>query len=39
MWPEAVFLYIKYDEFDNAVACMMEHSPSAFTHEQFLSTI
>lgn len=39
MWPEAVFLYIKYDEYDNALQCMMEHSPSAWNHELFTNVI
>lgn len=38
-WKEAVFLYIKYDEFDNALNCMMEHSPSAWNHETFTQVI
>ena len=39
MWEEAVFLYIKYDEFDNAIITMMEHSPSAWNHELFTANI
>merc|ERR1711957_402680 len=35
-WKEAVFLYQNYDEFDSAANVMMQHSPVAFTHDQFL---
>lgn len=38
-WPETVFLYIKYDEFDNALLTMMEHSPKAWNHEIFSDVI
>lgn len=34
-WKELTFLYIAYDEFDNAAYCMMAHSPSAWEHVQF----
>lgn len=33
LWKESVYLYSNYDEFDNAVNIMMEHSPTAFQHE------
>jgi len=33
MWQEAVYLYSHYDEYDNAINVMIEHSPSAFVHE------
>ena len=39
MWTEAAFLYTKYDEFDNAINCMIDHSPYAFNHETFLQII
>jgi len=39
LWPEAVYLYSHYNEFDNAINCMIEHSPSAYQHEQFVSLI
>jgi clathrin heavy chain len=39
MWSEAVFLYVKYDEFDNAIQTMMEHSPAAWSHEIFTQVI
>jgi clathrin heavy chain len=35
LWSELVFLYVKYDEFDNAALQMMEHSGDAFDHNQF----
>ena len=34
-WRELVFLYIAYDEYDNAAAVMMAHSPAAWEHVQF----
>lgn len=39
LWPEMVYLYSHYDEFDNAVNIMMEHSPSSWQHEQFVVLI
>jgi clathrin heavy chain len=39
MWQEAVYLYIKYDEFDNAIITMMDHSPIAWNHELFTGNI
>lgn len=35
LWPELVFLYCHYDEFDNASLAMIEHSPDAFDHSSF----
>ncbi|CAH7670842.1 clathrin, heavy polypeptide [Phakopsora pachyrhizi] len=35
LWSELVFLYVHYDEFDNGVLAMMEHSPDAWDHSQF----
>merc|ERR1719440_942658 len=35
-WEHAVFLYMHYDEFDSAANTMMQHSVSAFSHDQFL---
>ncbi|KAF8757718.1 Ubiquinone biosynthesis monooxygenase COQ6, mitochondrial [Rhizoctonia solani] len=35
LWPELVYLYVKYDEYDNAALAMMEHSPDAWEHNQF----
>uniref|UniRef100_A9U2Z4 Clathrin heavy chain n=1 Tax=Physcomitrium patens TaxID=3218 RepID=A9U2Z4_PHYPA len=34
-WQELTFLYIQYDEYDNAAATMMSHSPEAWDHMQF----
>jgi clathrin heavy chain len=39
LWPELVFLYIHYDEFDNAVLAMMERSADAWDHGQFKDII
>eukprot|EP00930_Biecheleria_cincta_P019685 TRINITY_DN1496_c0_g1_i1.p1 TRINITY_DN1496_c0_g1~~TRINITY_DN1496_c0_g1_i1.p1 ORF type:complete len:1703 (+),score=387.00 TRINITY_DN1496_c0_g1_i1:58-5166(+) len=36
LWSEAVFLLTHYDEFDQAASMMMAHSPTAFSHDQFL---
>ncbi|POV97439.1 hypothetical protein PSTT_15059 [Puccinia striiformis] len=38
-WPELVFLYVHYDEFDNAVLAMMERSADAWDHSQFKDII
>lgn len=35
MWPELVFLYVHYDEFDNGALAMMERSAEAWEHNQF----
>lgn len=34
-WKELTYLYIQYDEYDNAAATMMSHSPEAWDHMQF----
>ena len=34
-WRELTYLYIQYDEYDNAAACMMTHSTTAWEHVQF----
>ncbi|RPD64311.1 clathrin heavy chain 1 [Lentinus tigrinus ALCF2SS1-7] len=39
LWPELVFLYVKYDEFDNAALAMIERSPDAWEHNQFKDVI
>jgi clathrin heavy chain len=39
LWNEAVYLHTNYDEHDNAVKIMMEHSPSAFKHDAFSNII
>ena len=38
-WKEAVFLYTKYDEFDNALVTMIEHSYKAWNHTIFTDVI
>mmetsp|Transcript_59562 Transcript_59562/g.174212 ORF Transcript_59562/g.174212 Transcript_59562/m.174212 type:complete len:1727 (+) Transcript_59562:54-5234(+) len=35
LWQHAIFLYTHYDEFDSAANTMMNHSPTAFAHDQF----
>ncbi|KAK9470001.1 uncharacterized protein V1510DRAFT_309136 [Dipodascopsis tothii] len=35
LWPELVFLYCHYDEWDNAALSIMEHSADAFEHSAF----
>lgn len=39
LWPELVFLYVKYDEFDNAALAMMERAADAWEHNQFKDVI
>lgn len=39
LWPEAVYLYSHYDEYDNALSIMMEHSPTAWSHDLFVNLI
>ncbi|GMN41274.1 hypothetical protein TIFTF001_010502 [Ficus carica] len=34
-WQELTYLYIQYDEFDNAATTIMNHSPEAWDHMQF----
>ena len=34
-WKELAFLYIQYDEYDNAATVMMTHSPTAWEHLLF----
>jgi len=38
-WAECVFLYMNYDEYDNALNTMMTHSSSAWTHETFVTCV
>lgn len=35
LWPELVFLYCHYDEWDNAALAMIERSADAFDHTSF----
>lgn len=39
LWSELVFLYVKYDEFDNAALAMIERSADAWDHNQFKDVI
>jgi len=39
LWPELVFLYVKYDEYDNAALAMIERSADAWEHNQFKDVI
>lgn len=39
MWSEAVFLHASYEQQDQAVTTMMEHSPSAWRHDIFSQNI
>lgn len=39
MWPELVFLYTHYDEYDNAALTIMEHSADAWEHASFKDVI
>lgn len=39
LWPELVFLYCHYDEWDNAALAMIERSADAFDHASFKDII
>lgn len=39
LWSEAVYLYIRYDEFDMAISAMIEHSPTAWKDDVFNQAI
>lgn len=39
LWDSLVFLYMRYNEYDNAANVMMDHSPVAFTPDEFLDVI
>lgn len=39
MWAEAVLLHQTYDQWDQAVITMIEHSPSAWRHDTFSQNI
>eukprot|EP00737_Agarophyton_chilense_P001413 gb/GEZJ01001588.1/.p1 GENE.gb/GEZJ01001588.1/~~gb/GEZJ01001588.1/.p1 ORF type:complete len:1778 (+),score=279.90 gb/GEZJ01001588.1/:30-5336(+) len=39
LWDSVVFLHIQYNEFDNAAEFMMDHSPTAFTSDEFFDVI
>lgn len=35
LWPELVFLFAAYDEYDRAIVTMMQHSADAWEHGRF----
>ncbi|GMM30889.1 clathrin heavy chain [Martiniozyma asiatica (nom. inval.)] len=35
LWPEVIFLYCHYDEWDNAALTMMERASTSFEHNSF----
>jgi len=39
LWNEVVFLYENYNEADNAVKTMIEHSPTCFKHDRFVQIV
>ncbi|KXS18347.1 clathrin heavy chain [Gonapodya prolifera JEL478] len=39
LWPELVFLYTHYDEYDNAALTMMAHSSVAWDHGPFKDVV
>jgi len=39
LWPEAVYLYMNYDDYDMAISCMIEHSPTAWKDDLFSTAI
>ncbi|KAG0200257.1 hypothetical protein BGX28_006644 [Mortierella sp. GBA30] len=39
LWTELVFLYVHYDEYDNAAITMMKHSADAWEHGAFKEVI
>ncbi|CAK4034488.1 clathrin heavy chain [Lecanosticta acicola] len=39
LWPELVFLYAHYDEYDNAALAMMERAADAWEHHTFKDTV
>lgn len=39
LWPELVFLYTHYDEYDNAALAMMEREADAWEHQTFKETV
>ena len=39
LWPELVFLYAHYDEYDNAALAMMERASDAWEHQTFKETV
>ncbi|ORY16207.1 clathrin heavy chain [Clohesyomyces aquaticus] len=39
LWPELIFLYVHYDEWDNAALAMMERAADSWEHQSFKDTI
>ncbi|KAJ2160687.1 Clathrin heavy chain [Coemansia sp. RSA 552] len=39
LWPELVFLYVHYDEYDNAAQTIMAHAADAWEHASFKDII
>lgn len=39
LWSELVFLYDKYEEYDNAILTMMNHPTEAWKENQFKDII
>lgn len=39
LWPELIFLYCHYDEWDNAALAMMERAADAWEHQSFRDII
>jgi clathrin heavy chain len=39
LWPELIFLYLHYDEWDNAALAMMERAADAWDHHSFKDTL
>lgn len=39
LWPELVYLQSHYDEYDNAIITIIEHSPYAWQHDPFCALL
>lgn len=39
LWREYVYLYVQYDEFDNAALAIMQHAAVAWEHDNFKNVI
>jgi clathrin heavy chain len=39
LWAEAVYMHTHYDQPDHAINIMIEHSPTAFSHEILVSLL
>lgn len=38
-WPAATFIFVANEDFDSAIRCMIDHSPTAFALDTFLDAI